>query len=190
MEKPIHLSLAELEAGLAFILQSPKESGVLELIISRPGVDQRQVMEEATLDPGEGLVGDDWMARGSWRTPDKSPHPHMQIAIMNSRVIALITGTKERWALAGDQLYLDLDLSTTNLPHGTQLGIGDALLEITPQPHTGCGKFAERFGSDAVMFVNGHEYKDLNLRGVYARVVDGGDIRTGDEVKKIPLAES
>jgi MOSC domain-containing protein YiiM len=92
--------------------------------------------------------------------------------------------------MAGDQLYLDLDLSDTNLPPGTRLTVGDATLEITPQPHTGCGKFAERFGSDAVKFVNGHEHKNLKLRGVYARVVQRGEIRTGDEVKKIPLAES
>jgi hypothetical protein len=190
MEKPKHLSLAALEAGLDFILQSPKETGVLEQIASRPGVDRRQVLEVATLDPEGGLVGDDWIVRGSRRTPDKSPHPNMQIAMINSRVIALLAGTKERWALAGDQLYLDLDLSTANLPHGTHLEIGDAILEITPQPHTGCGKFAERFGSDAVKFVNGSEYRDLNLRGVYAKVVRGSEVRTGDMVKKIPLGES
>lgn len=184
MKKPQYLCLAELESGLALIKQSPKGVGVLELIVCRPGLDQRQVLERARLDINEGLVGDTWISRGSRRTVDKSPHPNMQVAIMNSRVIALLAGTKDRWALAGDQLYIDLDLSDDNLPPGTRLKIGSSILEITPQPHTGCLKFVERFGDDAVKFVNGTEHQDLNLRGVYARVVRGGEIQTGDLVKK------
>ena len=179
-----HRTLAELEAGLPVARLSPADAGTLELIVRRPGIGRRDVLTLGHLDPLVGLIGDTWNRRGSSRTPDRSPHPDMQINIMNSRVIALIAGDRSRWALAGDQLYVDLDLSAANLPAGTRLVIGTAVVEVTAQPHTGCGKFAERFGVDAVKFVNSAAGRALNLRGVNARVVTGGSIRVGDVVSR------
>ena len=180
-----HLTLEELEAGLDEIRQSPKDEGVLELIVRRPLIDEREVLEEGELDPVDGLVGDNWSLRGSSRTADGSSHPEMQLNIMNARVVALVAQHKDRWPLAGDQLFLDMDLSVENLPAGTRLAIGSATVEVTAQPHTGCKKFVARFGSDAMKFVNSDVGKHLRLRGINARVVQPGVIRIGDIVKKI-----
>ena len=181
-----HLTTAQLEAGVEEIRRSPKDAGELQLIVRRPGVGKRELLDEGQLDTVEGLVGDTWQYRASSRMPDKkSPHPDMQINIMNARAVALIAQHAERWALAGDQLYVDLDLSGQNLPAGTRIAIGSAVLEVTPQPHTGCGKFVERFGIDAMKFVNSPLGRELNLRGINARVVQAGTIRRGDIARKV-----
>ena len=179
-----HLTSSQLEAGLEEIGRSPKDAGVLEMIVRRPQVGAREILQEGQLDLDDGLVGDSWRLRTSKRTADGSPHPEMQLNLMNSRVVALVSQDRSRWPLAGDQLFVDLDLSTSNLPPGTQLAIGSAMLEITPEPHTGCGKFVERFGVDAMKFVNATEHHDLHLRGVNAKVVRRGVIRAGDIVRK------
>lgn len=180
-----HLTMAELEAGLDEIRQSPKDEGVLELIVRRPSPDEREVLAEGELHLLEGLVGDSWKTRSSSRTPDGSAHPDMQLNIMNARAIALFARSKERWPLAGDQLFIDLDLSAENLPAGTRLAIGSAIIEVTAQPHTGCKKFVARFGLDAMKFVNSPAGKELHLRGINARVVQPGLIRVGHSVRKI-----
>ena len=180
-----HLTTAELEAGLDEIRRSPKDAGRLELIVRRPRVDEREVLEEAELHTSEGLVGDSWKERASSRTPDGSSHPEMQLNIMNARAVALVAQDRERWQLAGDQLYLDLDLSRENLPAGTRLALGDALIEVTAQPHTGCKKFVSRFGAEAMKFVNSGVGRELNLRGINARVIRPGVIRVGDVARKI-----
>ncbi|HVF66956.1 MAG TPA: MOSC domain-containing protein [Pyrinomonadaceae bacterium] len=180
-----HLTTAELEAGLEEIRRSPKDAGTLELIVRRPRVDEREVLEEAELDPSEGLVGDSWKERGSSRTPDGSAHPDMQLNIINARAVSLVAQGRERWPLAGDQLYLDMDLSRENLPAGTRLSLGEAVIEVTAQPHTGCKKFVSRFGLEAMKFVNSGVGRELNLRGVNARVIRGGVIRVGDVARKI-----
>jgi hypothetical protein len=182
---PWHLSLEELDAALSAALQSPKDEGTLDLIVLRPAVGRREVLDAGELDAAAGLVGDTWKIRSSRRTKDGSPHPDMQINVMNSRVIAMIAGEKTRWGLAGDQLYVDLDLSAANLPPGTRLAIGAAVIEVTAQPHTGCVKFQGRFGTDATNFVNSPRGRELNLRGINARVVVPGRIQTGDTVRKV-----
>jgi len=182
---PRHLTLAELEAALPATLQSPKDEGTLELIVRRPAVGRRDVLDTGELDLATGLVGDTWNMRKSTRTADGSPHPDMQITVMNSRVVALIAGDKTRWGLAGDQLYVDLDISAENLPSGTRLAIGSAVIEVTAQPHTGCAKFVQRFGVDAMKFVNSPRGMRLLLRGINARVVTPGRIQTGDRVRKL-----
>ena len=179
------LTSEELEAGLDTIRQSPADEGVLELIVRRPQAGVREVLQEGALDPVVGLVGDNWRRRSSSRTPNGSPHPDMQLNVMNARVAALVAQHKGRWALAGDQLFIDMDLSEANLPAGTRLSLGSAVIEVTDQPHTGCGKFVERFGLDAMKFVNSTEHKALHLRGINARVVQPGTIRVGDVVKKL-----
>jgi hypothetical protein len=181
----MHLTMSELEAGLDTIRQSPKDAGVLELIVRRPRVEQREVLEEGRLDLVEGLVGDSWRTRGSSRTADGSAHPDMQLNIMNARAIALLAQEKERWQLAGDQLFVDLDLSAENLPPGTQLALGSAVIAVTDQPHTGCKKFMARFGLEALQFISSPIGKQLNLRGINAKVVQPGVIRVGDLVKKL-----
>jgi hypothetical protein len=179
-----HLTNEELEAGLGDVLLSPKDEGVLELIVRRPRVDEREVLEEGRLDLVEGLVGDNWIERGSSRTPDGTAHPEMQLNVMNSRMLALVARDRERWRLAGDQLIMDMDLSDENLPAGTRLALGSAVIEVTNQPHTGCVKFIARFGLDAMKFVNSPEGKRLRLRGLNAKVIRPGAIRAGDVVRK------
>lgn len=185
MAEAKHLTMAELEAGLDTIRQSPKEEGVIALIVRRPKVDAREVLEEGELDLVEGLVGDTWKVRGSSRTPDGAAHPDMQLNIMNARVIALLACEKDRWPLAGDQLFIDMDVSSENLPPGTRLALGSAVVEVTNQPHTGCKKFEARFGLDALKLVNSPLGRQLQLRGLNAKVTQPGVIRVGDSVKKI-----
>jgi hypothetical protein len=180
-----HLTMPELEAGLDEIRRAPKDEGVLELIVRRPAVNDREILETAELHLEEGLVGDSWQRRRSKTTPDGSPNLLMQLNIMNSRVTALVAQDKDRWQLAGDQLYLDMDLSEENVPAGTRLSLGAAIIEVTPPPHLGCQKFVARFGMDAMKFVNSPIGRELHLRGVNARVIQGGVIRLGDVARKI-----
>lgn len=169
-------SLAELESGLAEVRAAPRHRGTVRLIVRRPAEEQRELLEEARLDPHEGLVGDRW-------TPERSG-PDTAVTLMSARAAALIAGPRARWALAGDQLYVDLDLSYANLPPGTLLSVGDAVIEVTAEPHTGCGKFLRRFGVDAQRLVNSSAGRELNLRGINAKVVTGGTVRSGDPIAK------
>ena len=180
-----HLSATDLEAGLDKIRNSPKDRSVLDLIVSRPEEDAREVMELADLHVEVGLVGDTWQDRPSIRSGDGKAHPDMQIAMMNSRVAALVAQSKDRWPLAGDQLFVDLDLSNANVPHGTRISVGSAVLEVTNQPHTGCEKFADRFGVEALKLISSPTGKELQLRGINLKVVQGGEIKPGDAVKKL-----
>jgi hypothetical protein len=180
-----HVTMSELQAGLDEVGRSPKDHGVLEMIVRRPQVGEREILEEGHLDLAEGLVGDSWKLRTSRRTADGTPHPDMQLNLINSRLVSLVAQDRSRWHLAGDQLYVDLDLSEANLPPGTRLSIGSAVIEVTAEPHTGCSKFVERFGLDAMKFVNAPERKDLHLRGINARVVHSGVVRAGEAVNKL-----
>ena len=180
-----HLTTEELEAALDHLRQAPKDDGVIELIVRRPEVDQREVLDEAELDLSLGLIGDNWKVRGSKRTPDGSAHPDMQINIMNSRVTALVAQEKEHWPLAGDQFYIDMDLSRENLPAGSRIAVGSAVLEVSPLPHTGCKKFVARFGVEAMEFVNSELGKLLCLRGINAKIIQGGTVKVGQTAKKI-----
>jgi len=180
-----HLSMTELEAGMDHIRQSPKDNGTLMMIVRRPNVDTREVLQEGELNTIEGLAGDTWKVRGSGHTPDGSANPNAQITIMNARTIALLAQDEERWSLAGDQLYIDMDLGTENLPPGTRLALGSAVIEVSAEPHTGCKKFSSRFGVEAMKFVNSPEGKQLRLRGINAKVIQAGMIRMGDILRKI-----
>ena len=181
-----HLTLSELEAGLDDIRQSPRDAGVIELIVRRPQAGAREVLAEGRLDLAEGLVGDSWRSRGSSSTPDGAANPDAQLTLMNVRAVALIAQERERWPLAGDQLYVDLDLSGENLPPGTRLALGSAVIAVTALPHTGCQQFRERFGTDALRFVNSPVGRQLNLRGINAKVVQPGVVRAGDVARKLP----
>jgi len=188
MEKTVmeakHLTTAELNAGLAHILASPSDVGVLQMIARRPAIGERELLEEAELSLAEGLVGDNWSTRGDQVTPKRTANPKAQLTLMNARAADLVACTQERWPLAGDQLYVDFDLSLDNLPAGTRLSIGSAIIEVTDEPHTGCKKFVERFGMNAMEFVNSPEGKQNCLRGINTRVVQAGTIHVNDPITK------
>jgi MOSC domain len=178
-------SLDELETHLDDIRRSPADDGVLRLIVRRPALDEREEVETAELDVERGLVGDSWRARGSKATADGSADPEAQVTLMNARLAAAIAGPPDAWGIAGDQLYVDIDVSETNLPAGARIAIGEAVLEISATPHTGCAKFSGRFGLDALKFVSTPLGRTLRLRGANARIVRGGAIRVGDRVARL-----
>lgn len=180
-----YVSLCELEAGLDHIRRSPKDQGVLKMIVRRPAVDEREVLAGGELDLEEGLVGDTWKVRISRHSKDGRANPEAQITLMNARAVALLAQSEDRWALAGDQLFVDFDLSEENIPPGTRLAIGSAAVEVSAVPHTGCQKFSARFGVEALKFVNSPEGKQLHLRGVNAKVIRAGAIRAGDAISKL-----
>jgi MOSC domain-containing protein YiiM len=171
------------QTGLDVVRGAPRDAGILELIVRRPAVDEREVVGEAALDLDEGLVGDNWSSRG--RSGGRPANRDAQVTVMSSRAAELAAGTRDRWPLAGDQLYADLDLSGENLPPGTRLAVGTAVLEVTAEPHTGCKKFAARFGLETLEFFNAPEGRALNLRGINTRVVQPGTVRSGDAVRKL-----
>jgi hypothetical protein len=173
----LHATVDELLAGLEHIRSSPADRGTLELIVRRPVENEREVLDEGELDLEVGLVGDRWHL-GS------SPTNDAQLTLMNVRLAGVVAGERERWPLAGDQLYVDFDLSVDNAPAGTRLAIGEAVIELTEVPHTGCAKFSARFGTEALKFVNKSPGRELRLRGANARIVTPGTVRVGDAVTK------
>ncbi len=184
---PAHRTPEELAAFVPQLLHAPRDVGTLKLVVRRPAPGAREVLDEGELDLVVGLVGDTWAQRGSSKTPDGGAHPEMQLNVMSARMVAFLAGDPALRPLAGDQLYLDLDLSQDNLPAGTRLTIGEpgvrgAVIEVTEVPHTGCAKFVERFGAEAMRFVNGPVGRPMRLRGLNARVVVAGRVRPGDPV--------
>jgi MOSC domain-containing protein YiiM len=173
-----YVTTEELEAGIGGVRRAPADTGAVELIVRRPAVGERETLTEAVLDLADGLVGDRWSASHGHRPPN----PDAQVTIMGARAAALVARDREHWPLAGDQLYVDLDLSEANLPPGTRLELGSAVLLVTAEPHTGCKKFVERFGMDAMQFVNAPDGRALRLRGMNTRVVVPGIVRVGDLV--------
>jgi hypothetical protein len=180
-----HLSTDELRAGLADVVAAPKTEGTLELIVRRPDVDEREVLEVGELSLTEGLVGDSWHARALARSDGEAPDPETQLNGKNVRFTALVAGSDARWELAGDQLYLDFDIGEENLPVGTKVAIGETVIEVSAIPHTGCQKFSARYGLEARRFANSEVGKALRLRGLNAKVVVPGTIRRGDTVRKL-----
>ena len=174
----------DFEPFLDHVRAAPADGGRVEAIVLRPEVERRILVSEAVLDVTEGVVGDSWRSRGSSRTPDGSASPEAQVTIMSTRVLAAIEPDRTRWPLAGDQLLADADLSAANLPPGTRLAIGEALLEVSEAPHTGCVKFSARFGSDALRWINSPLGRELRMRGVNLRVIRGGVVRVGDELRR------
>jgi len=180
-----HLSAVELERHLDRLRAAPTDAGTLALVVRRPSDRSRDIVSEGVLDVEVGLVGDNWLIRGSMSTSDGSANPDAQITVMSHRMVSVLSDDPEVQALAGDQLYVDLDLSVTNLSVGTRIAIGEAVLEVSVKPHTGCAKFVDRFGPEAMRFVAGRVGRELRLRGLNARVVAGGIVRTGDLVHKL-----
>lgn len=185
IQHEMHPTLIQLDSALANIHASPRDQGIIELIVSRPGKGERSIHKTRQLSITGGLEGDNW-ENDCWKTlPNGKPDPEVQIAIINTRLLTAICPDTSRWPLAGDQLYTDLDLSQSNLPIGTRLSVGSTILEITNEPHLGCSQFAERFGKDSLKFTLTPEGRKLNLRGVYAKIVQDGCITKGDTIAKI-----
>lgn len=178
-------SKEELQDSVAQLRASPRDSGTVELIVCRPAKGERRELAVGELDPALGLVGDNWLARAQARSKGAALLPDNQLNLMNARAIAAIAGERGRWSLAGDQFYVDFDLSYANVPPGTQLAIGEALIEVTAEPHLGCAKFRDRYGSAAVAFVNSPVGKELNARGINAKVVKAGKVRQGASIHKL-----
>ncbi len=182
-----HLTSEQLKAGQAAIDSSPADNGALEMLVSRPTVDGREVLESGELVVGQGLAGDNYVERGNAKTSDGSADPEAQLNLMNSRAIDLVAdGDRDLWPLAGDQMFVDLDLSVANLPVGTRLAVGTAVIEVSQKPHTGCAKFGKRFGIDAARWVNSDPGR--RFRGLNATVVQAGVVKPGDKITKMPKA--
>lgn len=188
MHPAMHRTAAELNAGLDDVRRSPRDGGRVEAIVVRPATDERREMTACRFAVGAGADGDRWVERFPSPPLPGMKEQESQVTLMNSRAVQLIAGTRERWALAGDQLYVDLDLGVDNFRPGDRLRAGTVVFEITPMPHNGCRKFASRYGDDALAFVNSPEGKRLHLRGIYVRVVEAGEIRVGDSIRKHPAA--
>ena len=170
---------------LADIAAAPRGRGTLVRIVRRPGPGEREIVDEARLDTVHGLEGDDWFTRGSSRTPDGSANPHSQVTLISTRVLRAIEPDQSRWPLAGDQLYVDFDLSIDALPAGSRIAVGEAVLVVSEQPHTGCAKFSDRFGVDALRWISTPEGKARRMRGMNTRVLVAGIVRAGDEVRAV-----
>ncbi len=183
---PNHPSLQELQTTIPDISASPADQGTVDMIIRRPKTGERDALDSCELDETHGVVGDNWEQRGSAATPDGSANPEAQLTIINTRIIEAVAGEKSRWPLAGDQLVIDIDLSHDNLPVGTRLSIGTAIIELTAEPHTGCVKFMNRFGKDALRFVSGPEAMRQRRRGANAKIIKSGTVNLGDTATKLP----
>ena len=181
----IYKKLKDLEIGLEEIISSPKQTGIVKMIVSRPKIETRKILKMGELDKHLGLIGDNWYDRDASSAQNKSPDMQVQITIMNSRVIELITQNYDQWSLAGDQLYIEMDISKKNLPPGSLLEVGSALLKVSEKPHTGCKKFSERFGLDALKFISSKQGRELSLRGINTSIIKSGIVQTGDKVMKV-----
>lgn len=178
----MHRTTEELETRLDEILAAPKDAGPIEMIARRPGENEREVIQSAELTTEEGLIGDSWIDR-----VDENGDPYLpaQLTLMNSRVADAVAVTRDRWPLAGDQIYVDMDISQGNLPPGARIKVGDAVVEISDVPHTGCNKFAGRFGKEALRFANVGVGRENRFRGVNAFVVEPGSVQVGDKITKL-----
>ena len=180
-----YIASSEIEARFEWVLEAPADAGRVESLVIRPAVNQREPLQRVMFSPQQGVEGDNWLSSCWKKLPSGESDPDVQVAIMNARMIEVLTNDKSRWPLAGDQLFVDFDLSVGNLAVGDRLQVGAAVLEITAEPHRGCSKFKKRFGQDALTFVNSPQGDVHRLRGVYAKIVSAGEVCVGDSVSKI-----
>jgi MOSC domain-containing protein YiiM len=170
-----HLSLDALEDGLAALPPPPRDRGRVTLIVRRRADGVRETPARVELTRERGVPGDRWQRL----QPDA---PQMQLAVMQQDLAELIANGQPL-SLFGDNLFVDLDLSAANLPFGSQIRVGSAIVEMTPEPHDGCHKFAGRFGNDALRFVATKATRAENRRGVYWTTIEAGEVAVGDELR-------
>jgi MOSC domain-containing protein YiiM len=170
------------DGQLARLHQAPFDGGRLDLIVRRPAIDERERLDRAQLDPDLGLVGDRWSSQHQATTPR---YLQAQLTLIGTRLLEAIEPDRDRWPLAGDQLYVDLDLCEEHLPSGSRLAIGPTVIEVSETPHTGCAKFSARFGSEALRWINSPLGRAHRLRGLNAWVVEGGTITIGDTIRRV-----
>ena len=176
-------TLDEFTDHLTTLRAAPRDVGTLSMIVRRPAVGAREVLDVGELDVELGLVGDNWLERTTSYARERGTHLKAQLTVTSAPMVEFLAGSEEERAQAGDQLYLDLHIGRDNLPAGTRLAIGSsAVIEVTDKPHNGCAKFRARFGDDALEFVNSPVGQDLRLRGLNAQVVVDGPVRRGDAV--------
>ena len=169
------------DPAYAAIQAAPADYGRLELIVRRPAENERELLDEGQLDLADGLIGDRWAERHA----GNPVYLDSQLTMISTRLLAAIEPDRDRWPIAGDQLYVDLDLREETLPAGSRLAIGSAVLEISETPHTGCAKFSARFGSEALRWINSPIGRAHRLRGLNARIVEAGTIRVGDVIRRL-----
>jgi len=174
-----HLDREALDRGFAALPAPPRDRGTLGLIVARGEDHRRETPKRVRLTAEQGVPGDRWLAHDG--------RPESQLAVMRIDVARLLANGQDL-ALFGDNLLVDLDLSTSNLPPGTRLRLGGALLEVTPEPHTGCSLFRRRFGGDALRLTADKALRDQHLRGIYLRVVEPGEVSVGDPIEVISRA--
>jgi MOSC domain-containing protein YiiM len=171
----------QLDARIDHVAGAPSNVGRVELVVARPAIGERLVLDSAALRPGTGLVGDNYLERGSSKPGGGPADPLAELNLMSARALEAVAGDdRTNWPPAGDQLIVDFDLSEANCPAGTRLSVGSAVIEVTTKPHNGCAKFAERYGIDAARWINSR--KDLRLRGICAVVIEAGTVAPGDSI--------
>lgn len=179
-----NLSIEQITKRVAELPAAPADNGVVASLVIRPETDERKIVSNIHVVPGQGIVGDNYVARGNDKTPDGKAHPEAQICVMNASVLDILAdGDMSKWPLAGDQILVDFDLSTDNVPAGSRFSIGSATFEVANKPHNGCAKFAERFGMDAARFANSDKVQ--RYRGINVMVVTEGDLSVGDPIIKV-----
>lgn len=182
---PNKLALTEIETRLNWVMSAPTDTGHVSALVVRPVKNQREPLDKVMFSPQLGVNGDNWSTNCWKKLPDGKSDPEVQVAIMNARMIEVLTQDKALWPLAGDQLFVDFDLSVANLRAGDHLQVGAAVLQITAEPHRGCGKFKQRFGEDALAFVNSERGDAHRLRGVYAKIISAGEVCVNDAISKL-----
>lgn len=185
LEEKLHRTREELASALPYVAASPKDGGSVALIVVRPDHGRRETPDRVRISAQDGVEGDHW-SKGCWlETDDGAPHPDVQINLMCTRAAEVIAGDPALWPAAGNNFFVDIDLSPDNLPAGTRLALGTAEIEITDQPNKGCQVFIDHYGRDACIFVNTGPGWSLRMRGLYARVVQNGDVRLDDRIRKV-----
>lgn len=179
MTSTVHADVTHLEAGIGHLAEAPTDEGTVGMLVVRPHVDEREVLDVGEFTTEGGLVGDRWQ-------PPESGNLDAQVTMISQRWLDVLTfDDRERWPLAGDQVVVDLDLSHDNLQTGDRLRLGTALVEVTPKPHTGCKKLVARFGVEAQRLGASDRGRHLRLRGIYVRVVEPGTASPGDAITRV-----
>jgi hypothetical protein len=179
------ITAAELEAALPSVLAAPGGAGLVRLLCTRPQPNARAFPEVLTLSRGKGATGDYHPARPWLRLPDGSPDPRIEVSIMPWRVLDLVWRERDRVAHPGDNIAVDMTLAEADLPAGTRLAAGTAILRVSDVPNDGCAKWKVRYGKAAHDWITTPDHLRLRLRGLYAAIEQDGEVRIGDTLRRL-----